>query len=254
MALLNNTEVTGIEEKENELIAYWDEDQFDQEAVYQIADNYGIKLERHLLPTRNWNAEWEKNFPPVIIDGFCSVRAAFHTAPENILFDIVITPKMSFGTGHHATTASMIGMMKKLSFVNANVLDFGTGTGVLAILAEKMGAPRVIAIDNDEWSYNNALENCENNKTQHIIVRQATADDLDDTPQFDIILANINRHILLAYMQKMYILANENATLLLSGILVEDIAIIKQSATENGFVYMEEMINNNWICMRFTKL
>ncbi len=252
--LLTNVHLTGIEETKDGLIAYWEEEYFPEEDLMEMAGDNGFTFEQEKLADRNWNEEWEKNFSPVCIDGFCSVRAAFHPTPGQVLYDIMITPKMSFGTGHHATTASMIRMMKNIDFSGKNVLDFGTGTGVLAILAEKMGASAVMAIDNDEWSFANAVENCGCNNTEHVMVKQATLSDLNPEDKFDIILANINRHILLEYMHDMSNVARADATFLLSGILTEDIPLITASAEANGFVYREEVIENNWVCMKFVKV
>lgn len=253
IALLNNMEIRGLEETEKGIIVYWDEDKFPEERFKELIDNNSVAAEKEILPERNWNEEWERNFAPVLIADFCSVRADFHPKPENVLYDIVITPKMSFGTGHHATTAGMITMMKSLTFRDKHVLDFGTGTGILAILSDMMGAASVLAIDNDEWSYNNAIENCNANDTNHVTVQQTTVDNLEGHLEFDIILANINRHVLLEYMAPISIFTKNKGTLLLSGILEQDIPIIRTSAEQNDFTYQEEIINNNWVCMRFTK-
>jgi len=251
MAMLSVLNFIGFEEKEDALDAYMDEADYVAEEVQAITMPMNINYQTELIAMRNWNEEWEKNFEPVIIDGFCSVRADFHSKPEGVEYDIVITPKMSFGTGHHATTALMMEFMRGLDFKGKCVFDFGTGTGILAILAEMLGAASILAIDNDEWSVTNSIENAARNNATRIEIRQATADDLEPGLQFDIILANINRHILLAYMHTMASQLKAAGTLLLSGILPEDISMVREAAEAAGFIYGQEKIMNNWVCMQF---
>lgn len=253
MAMLSALDFTGFEEREDEVVAYAEETLYDEHAVREVANQLQLAFTKEIVSQRNWNEEWEKNFEPVIIDGFCSVRADFHPKPENVAYDIVITPKMSFGTGHHATTALMMSFMQHLDFNNKQVFDFGTGTGILAILAEMLGAAQVLAIDNDEWSFENARENCQRNQVTKVIVQQATAEDVPAGPRFDIILANINRHILLAYMEQMAGLLQPEGVLLLSGILPEDVTMIRASAETAGFTFQQEKTDRNWVCMQFTR-
>ena len=168
---------------------------YDESILNGIVDinRYSVSVE--IIEQVNWNAEWERSFQPVIVEDFCAIRASFHSHIDTVLHEIVITPKMSFGTGHHATTYQVIQLMQDINFVGKSVLDFGTGTGVLAILAEKLGAKEVLAIDNDEWSINNASENIETNKCLKIELTRA--DHIASDRQFDIILANINKHVIL---------------------------------------------------------
>ncbi|WP_118974142.1 50S ribosomal protein L11 methyltransferase [Taibaiella koreensis] len=253
MAMLSTLDFTGFEETEDMLIAYADEQGYDEAAVQEIAGRLQLGFSTGQIAQRNWNEEWEKHFQPVIIDGFCSVRADFHPRPENISYDIVITPKMSFGTGHHATTALMMTFMREINLQDKDVFDFGTGTGILAILAEMLGARSVLAIDNDEWSFENAQENCTRNAATKVTVQMGTADDLPAASTFDIVLANINRHILLAYMDRMAAMLRPGGTLLLSGILPEDIAMIRSEAASVGFIYQQERIERNWACLQFAQ-
>jgi ribosomal protein L11 methyltransferase len=248
-------EMSGFEEDDanNLLIAYTEEEQFRPEEMAVITGALGIGFDTELVPHRNWNEEWEKNFEPVVIDGFCSVRADFHPKPEDVAFDIVITPKMSFGTGHHATTALMMTFMRDLDFKGKRVFDFGTGTGILAILAVMLGASDVLAIDNDEWSVSNALESCERNGTANIAIQLGTIELVDDSPAFDIILANINRHILLADMNHIEQRLAKGGTLLLSGILPEDRDIIDRAATDAGLIFVAAKTDRNWLCMQYRK-
>lgn len=251
MAMLSTLDFIGFEETEEGLVAYMEEPAYREEEVKDITDTLNLQYTTEAISKRNWNEEWEKNFEPVIIDGFCSVRAYFHPKPDNVEYDIVITPKMSFGTGHHATTALMMEFMRGLDFTGKTVLDFGTGTGILAILAEMLGAASVIGIDNDDWSVENAVENCARNNATRIHIQLATADDIDPKLEFDMVLANINRHILLAYMDRMAVQLKPGGTLLLSGILPEDIAMVRETAEKSGFIYQKEKIMNNWVCMQF---
>jgi ribosomal protein L11 methyltransferase len=167
-------------------------------------------------------------------------------------YDIIVTPRMSFGTGHHATTQLMIETMKDISFENKNVLDFGTGTGVLAILAEKLGATTITAIDNDQWSYCNAIDNCKQNDCQYIKVALGSLEDISSSG-FDVILANINRHILLQYMKDIYHQLQQGGSLLLSGILTDDENIIMSEASSAGFQYISKKEKANWLSVLFLK-
>lgn len=246
-------DIAGFEETEHGLIAFIEESVYQEEEVNHIAQQLQIGFTKGIEAKRNWNEVWEKNFEPVIINGFCSVRAEFHPKPEQVEYDIVITPKMSFGTGHHATTALMMELMRGIDFKGKKVFDFGTGTGILAILAEFLGAAAVFAIDNDEWSVENAIENGQRNGAEKITIQLGTADDLKTGVQFDIILANINRHILLASMNQMASLLKSDGLLLLSGILPEDIPIVSTAAVSSGFIFQKEQTASNWVCMRFAK-
>lgn len=253
-ALLSTLTHEGIEEQEQQLLVYFNKSGFVKEEVDEVLGNLFPDYTATEVAQQNWNAEWERNFQPVIIDGFCSVRAHFHPQPEGVPYDIVITPKMSFGTGHHATTALMMGFMKDIDFSGKSVFDFGTGTGILAILANMLGAASVLALDNDEWSYENAVENCERNNAQQVTVKLSTAEKLPLEQRYDVILANINRHILLAYMQPMSEYLKPNGVLLLSGILPEDISIITEAALAAGLKVINSCTERNWVCMRLEHL
>jgi ribosomal protein L11 methyltransferase len=148
------------------LLAYFNEEDFPSYDVQSLLNGYNFQS--NTIPEQNWNEEWEQNFQPVVVDDFCAVRAHFHAPISTVKHEIIITPKMSFGTGHHATTYMMMQQMQNIDFNNKSVFDFGTGTGILAILAEKCGAKEIIAIDNDEWSYKNAEENLEMNSVKKL--------------------------------------------------------------------------------------
>lgn len=197
----------------------------------------------------NWNEEWEKNFEPIDVDGNCHVRAPFHpkTAAE---FDIVIEPKMSFGTGHHETTHMMIQHLLEMDVVGMKTLDMGCGTAILAILAEMKGAQPIDAIDIDNWCYLNSIENAERNNCKHITVYEGDAALLQNK-KYDLIIANINRNILLNDMHTYVDCLNPKGTLLLSGFYTEDIPFIDASCTEKGLTYVKKLERNNWVSLKY---
>ena len=199
----------------------------------------------------NWNEEWEKNFEPIEVDGMCHVRAPFHpkTAAK---YDIVIEPKMSFGTGHHETTHMMIQHLLRLDVQGKKTLDMGCGTAILAILAEMKGAQPIDAIDIDNWCYLNSIENATRNNCQHITVYEGDASILVDQ-RYELIIANINRNILLADMQAYANCLVSGGTLLLSGFYLEDIPFLEASCTENGMQFVSQLQRNNWVSLEFEK-
>lgn len=197
----------------------------------------------------NWNLEWEKNFHPIIVDNLCSVRAPFHKKP-NTTYDIVIEPKMSFGTGHHETTHMMIQHIIKNDFKNKSVLDMGCGTGVLAILAEMKGAKPIDAIDIDNWCFLNSKENVDRNKCTHISVYEGTADLLNGK-SYDIIIANINRNILLQDIRIYASCLNKNGALFLSGFYEDDIPIIEKECNNQKLKLEEKIKKNDWVALKF---
>ena len=252
MAMLMGAGYDGFEETGDELFAYIDDFSFDEVHLNSIADELGRSYTKEIIPLQNWNALWESNFQPVIIDNFCTIRAHFHEMTETTPYDIIITPKMSFGTGHHATTQLMITMMKDLSLTGKSVLDFGTGTGVLAIMAEMLGAANILAIDNDQWCVDNSMEIIERNHCKNITVHIGSLEDIA-IDKADVILANINRHILLNYMPALYKILNKGGSLLMSGLLVEDKEIILEEANDKGFHFTRMCEQNGWIALLFEK-
>jgi len=211
-----------------------------------------ITFEHKLIPQQNWNALWESNFDPVKVGLECMVRAPFHEKHAGFKFDIVIDPKMSFGTGHHDTTMLMIEEVLKLKMQRKRLLDMGCGTGVLAILAAKMDAEKIVAIDNEEWAYRNAMENCANNHCQQIFVIHGNATDIPNS-NFDYILANINKNILLADMEQYYKHLSSDGRLLISGFFVHDIPQLKAHAEGLGLKLLTQVESNSWACMVFEK-
>jgi len=200
----------------------------------------------------NWNQEWENNFEPIVVDDQVSIRAPFHKNP-GLAYDIVIEPKMSFGTGHHETTHLMIQHLLDLDLQNKKVLDMGCGTGILAIFAEMKGAGPIDAIDIDNWCYENSLENVERNNCSAISVFEGDSS-LLKSDSYDVIIANINRNILLQDMAIYAASLKENGILLLSGFYTEDIEKINESATSNGLKQEKKLVRNNWVGLKYVNL
>ncbi len=250
MAQLTMIGFEGFEESDNNLKAFIPANDFDEVAVNEIADSHNISFIQSIIEETNWNAVWESNFEPVLVDDFVSIRADFHEVATGVEHEIVITPKMSFGTGHHATTFMLIQQMREIDFKNKTVFDFGTGTGVLAILAEKLGAAAIYAVDNDEWSILNTKENIERNNAVKVVLEKI--DVVSDSGQFDIILANINRNVILDNFLALKNSLSVGGTLLLSGLLEEDENVISTRATELSLTLNKKILHNNWISLRFS--
>jgi ribosomal protein L11 methyltransferase len=200
----------------------------------------------------NWNEEWEKNFEPIDVNGQCHVRAPFHPK-KDVQFDIVIEPKMSFGTGHHETTHMMIQHLLETDVTNLKTLDMGCGTAILAILAEMKGAKPIDAIDIDNWCFLNSIENAERNNCNQISVYEGDASLLKNK-KYDLIIANINRNILLNDMQQYTDCLNKNGVLLLSGFYTEDISFIDASCVEKGLTFVKKFERNNWTSLKYVNL
>lgn len=213
------------------------------------SDEFEISFTFEEIEQTNWNEEWEKNFNPIIVDNVCSVRAPFHPKPD-VKYDIIIEPKMSFGTGHHETTHMMIQYILKNDFKNKSVLDMGCGTGVLAILAEIKGAKPIDAIDYDNWCYLNSLENVERNNCKHITVIEGDASALSGK-KYDTIIANINRNILLNDLSAYAKCLHPNGTLFLSGFYKDDIPVIEETCNKHLLKHVETLEKNNWVALKF---
>jgi ribosomal protein L11 methyltransferase len=199
----------------------------------------------------NWNEEWEKHFEPIDVDSICHVRAPFHPKTK-AQYDVVIEPKMSFGTGHHETTHMMIQHLLETDIRGLKTLDMGCGTAILAILAEMKGAEPIDAIDIDNWCYLNSIENAERNNCKHITVYEGDADLLKDK-KYDVIIANINRNILLNDMQSYVECLNPEGILFLSGFYNEDFDAINECCVKNGLFFVKKIERNNWISLKYTK-
>ena len=211
-----------------------------------------LKYYKSIIKEENWNALWESNFEPVRVGDFVGIRANFHPSFEpKVQFEIQITPKMSFGTGHHPTTFSVIQLMERLDFKGKTVYDFGTGTGILAILAEQLGAKEVLAVDNDPWCIENSQENILANGSAKITIQQVNS--AIQPRDFDIIIANVNRHIIEANMQELSQVSNSNSILILSGLLIEDQEDMFQLASKNNWQFMQAQPLNGWVSLLFSK-
>lgn len=217
----------------------------------KISDVYELEYSTNEIQTKNWNEVWESNFEPIYVDDFCCISAPFHKSVNSTQFNIVIEPKMSFGTGHHETTYMMIKSMQKLDLKNKYVLDMGCGTGVLGILAQKLSAKSTIGIDIESWAVENAIENCAKNNVEMQIVLGGKEHILDH--QFDVILANINRNILIDQLPTYSKVIAPNGSLLMSGFLLEDEEVIVKNANQSDFKLIGKMQKNNWLCLEFEK-
>lgn len=249
IAQLSDFNTTGFEQQEDELIAWFNADDYDEEGIKPIVTSFPYQIS--IVKEQNWNELWEKDFQPVVVDDFCAIRADFHQPISNVRHEIIITPKMSFGTGHHATTYMMIQQMEDISFVDNTVFDFGTGTGILAILAEKLGAKTVTAIDLDEWSINNALENISRNQCQSIELYQASSVPVGKT--FDVILANINKNVILHHLPDLVKAINNDGTILFSGLLNDDEDDIISTCKGFPLKLLRKISRGNWISLYFSK-
>lgn len=243
-------------EDEPFLKAYIPEKDYNENSLKQAIefDNEEVKVKWHteLIQDQNWNAEWERNFPVVEIDKYCRIRADFHPKDDSFEQEIIIEPKMSFGTGHHATTFLMIQNMKELSLVGKNVLDMGCGTAVLAILAAKEKALQVTAIDIEDWAYENALENVQRNQCTNVEVFKAGAEILQEN-SYDIVLANINRNILMRDMPIYVRSMKADAKLLLSGFFESDIALLREKAESLDLTFNFMKKKEDWCLLAFEK-
>lgn len=229
----------------------WTEDILEDIFILQ-SDQFTITYRKEEIEQVNWNEEWEKNFDPIDVDGVCYIRAPFHekTAAK---YDIVIEPKMSFGTGHHETTYMMVRQILNNEMQDKVVLDMGCGTAILAILAAMRGAKQVDAIDIDNWCYLNSIENAERNACANIEVFEGDASILVKEPKYDVILANINRNILLNDMEHYIRTMKDNGEIYFSGFYTEDVPSIKKAAEEKGLTFENQLEKNNWVSLKFKK-
>ena len=251
MALLDQLGFEGFEEQESALVACISESLFDSTATKEVLQDYTNDYIIETVAPRNWNAEWEQQYQPVIIDDFAAIRAHFHEPVTTVQHEIVITPKMSFGTGHHATTRQMMLAMKAVDFEEKKVFDYGTGTGVLAILASILGANHIVAMDIDVWCIENTTENLERNQISNVGVLQG--EQPPEGEQYDVLLANINRHILLEQMSNMSAVIKSGGLLLMSGFYEEDIPMLEESAENYQLNKVTQSVQDKWACVLMRK-
>jgi ribosomal protein L11 methyltransferase len=244
------------ETEDGGLSAYIQSDEWIEGMLEQVqilsSDEVEFKVERENIEQVNWNEEWEKNFEPIEVQGKVSVRAPFHSGKE-LEYNIVIEPKMSFGTGHHETTHLMIEHLLEVDLQGKKVLDMGCGTGILAIFSEMRGASEVDAIDIDPWCYENSVENAARNNCRKIKVFEGDAGLLKEQ-QFDVLIANINRNILLEDMSSYVRCLKPGGLLLLSGFYIEDMEQIGRKAQELGLKLLDEKERNRWVGLKYVNL
>ena len=246
IALLSEQGFDGFEEAGNTLHAYIPETEFKEEAFAEIVAMFdSIAYTQSLVENINWNKQWEESFEPVMVDDFVAIRASFHQSITNVEHEIVITPKMSFGTGHHATTYLVMQQMRSLDIAGKTVIDFGTGTGVLAILAEKMGANEVLAIDNDDWSIENAKENISQNNCAKINIEKG--DVFPTGKKYDIILANITLNVIMANLSFIAQVTKPGTKILFSGFFKTDEAILIEALKNAGLKYLSSSQKGEWM-------
>ncbi len=239
----------GFQEESDSLKAYIAADNFDDEALTELGKTYQFTFTYSAIEKQNWNIIWESNFSPMQVDNFVGVRAGFHPPFEGVEHELIITPKMSFGTGHHGTTYSVMKLMQHIDCTNKQVFDFGTGTGILAILAEKLGAAKVLAIDNDPWCIENTEENIKVNQCTNIQVE--LANQLKTDTAFHVVIANINRHILEQNASALFLITQTGGTLIISGLLSSDEEDMVKLFNEEGFQYQKTQAKDGWVAIQF---
>lgn len=256
IAQLSQLGFDSFQENKDGISAYIDSSVLSTVKVQDIqilnSTEFNISFESNNVKKQNWNIKWESNFEPIYIDKICCVRAPFHKK-SNFKYDLVIEPKMSFGTGHHETTSMMISFILANSFYNSSVCDIGSGTAVLAILAEKRGANRIDAIDIDNWCYLNSIENIKRNNSENINVYEGEVEKLIHF-KYDNIFANINLNVLLADMPIYSKMLNKDGVLYLSGFYKKDINSIEKVAEISNLSLVDFKVKNQWVALKFTKI
>lgn len=256
IAYLNEFGFESFAEKENIVFAYIQQDLFSEDPIkahYFFKENQeNLRFSFVSVKDKNWNEEWESNYDPVLIDNKCMVRAPFHPKEEKAEFDIVIEPKMSFGTAHHPTTALMIRQLLPMKLRNKTVIDMGCGTGVLAILAALKDAAKITAIDNSDWAYHNTLENINKNDVK-IEAQLGDAGILKNCEAVDVFLANINRNILLNDIPIYAPYVKERGMMILSGFFEKDLDAIQQKCIQYNFKFIDYLKEDEWVAAKFLK-
>lgn len=256
VAILDSLNFEGITEEEDIATAYIASSLYDKNILEVSLAGvkemlHAVVLKEEPVEEKNWNAEWEKNFDPVIIDHRCVIRAPFHSQFRNIEHVITISPKMAFGTGHHETTSLMISALLDLDVKDKTILDMGCGTGVLGIFASMQGAKEVVGIDNDKWAYENTIENAKIN-VANVIAKHGSVDAIPHS-DFDIILANINRNILIEQAPDYHKALSNYGRLFLSGILAEDVEMVEATFVDLGFTPVDHKSLGKWQLLEFVK-
>lgn len=247
-----------FEETDKGVDAYILTERYSNNAMLELVKKYetfaSIEYKIETIEKENWNEEWEKNYDPITVDNRCRVRATFHEPDDSFDYEIVITPKMSFGTGHHATTQGMLELQLDGDFNNKSILDVGSGTGILAIMAAKLGASYIEATDIDQWCVENGLENFQLNGLQNIDYHKGAIQMLTlNKPEYDVVLANINKNVLLEEMPSYTEVLKKGGELYLSGFYEEDIEDIKNSTDAHNLFLEKSVIKDNWAALKFSK-
>ena len=259
VALLAEVGFESFVPNEEGLEAYVPHNLYDESNITAVVENfplegYTITYNSEFIEGEDWNAEWEKNyFQPIVLGEECVIHSTFHTDVPKARYDILIDPKMAFGTGYHQTTCHMLRAILASDMNGKSVLDMGCGTALLAILARKHGATDVVAIDIDEFAYENAKENVVLNNTPDIEVRLGGADAIKEGDSFDYVIANINRNILLADMVNYVRCMHPGSQIFISGFYTEDMEVLKEEAARHGLRYIGYAEDNRWAMMRFEK-
>ncbi|MEO1436264.1 MAG: 50S ribosomal protein L11 methyltransferase [Bacteroidota bacterium] len=243
-------------EESDQLKAYLESAHVSQEIdeqVDQIAQRFQIRWTKVLMPNENWNAKWEAQFPPISVGNFCGIRADFHPPfGDTVQHELVINPEMAFGTGHHSTTYLMIHFLSQMDVAGLKVFDYGCGTGVLGLLAMKMGAQHVDGIDYDILSVENSLKNAIKNGLQWEHLAEATLDQYDQSG-YDLVLANINRNVILDSLDTLYPKVNPGGLVLFSGFYEKDFPVMEEALTNSGFQIKDQQIRQDWLCLKVEK-
>ncbi len=258
IAWMANMGYDGFLENEKGFDAFIPTEQFEEDSLNKLRDNntnITFKYKVTHVPYQNWNEEWEKNyFKPIIIGNKCVVRSPFHPHYNHIPYQIIIEPKMAFGTGHHETTSMVMEHLLEYNVKGKMVLDMGCGTGILGILASMLGAKKITAIDNDQFCVDNSNENCQLNEVKNMSNKLGDSTSLGSVQEYDIILANINRNILLEDIPAYATVLKKGGTIILSGFYNSDITEINKIAENNYLVVNSIKENNNWVAVSYEKI
>jgi ribosomal protein L11 methyltransferase len=245
----------GFIENEEGFEAYMVKDSFDAEQFYGICEKYGIGKEMVIeenIPAQNWNAIWEADFEPIIINDEIVVKAPFHSLSQTYKHEIIIQPKNTFGTGHHETTQLVLGLMQSIDFKGMDVFDYGCGTGVLGFFAAQLGAKQIIAIDIDDWSADNVVENAMLNHIDNLQFVQGTLETVDLSKKYDVILANINKNILVSSFERLAQISKPGTFILISGFYESDLQDLIAEAKKHLFSLVSHQIKNTWCAAVFS--
>lgn len=256
MTYLCELDFESFNQENNRLLAYGVHSKIKEQDVQAIVNNLGypdVTFTQKVIQDENWNAEWEKNFEPIFVNDNCVIRAPFHVLEKPLEYDLIIEPQMSFGTGHHQTTYLMTQQLLTMNLEGKEILDMGCGTGVLAILAMQRGANHSVAIDIDSWAYENTKENIKLNNTQNIDVLMGGAELLHENQKFDVIIANINRNILLADFDKYNMVLAKGGKILMSGFYITDTEIMDKAAQQLGLTRTNNLEKEGWAMLEYTK-